>query len=157
MAVHGLTRDLPTPRMGSRASSFSSQDPSPVQLLREVVNWCLQHPLRVLGFDLKRAEIRALWPPIYSGFGLISKRIRLRSCLDPSIELISVLVRFNPKGKTPGVIRVWDELDRAAILVSVTPCQLGSAGLTSGLLGRARWNSFEPLRRLRTGERTRLG
>jgi hypothetical protein len=41
MAVHGLTRDLPTPRMGSRASSFPPQDPSPVQLLQDAANWCL--------------------------------------------------------------------------------------------------------------------
>jgi hypothetical protein len=113
-AVHGLTRDLSTPRMGSQASSFSPRDPSPVQLLREVANWCSRRPLQVIGFDLKRAEIRALWPPIgfdlkraeiralwppiYRGFGLILKRIRLRSHFDPSIELISALVRFNPKG-----------------------------------------------------------
>jgi hypothetical protein len=58
--VHGLTRDLLTPRMGSRASSFSPRDPSPVQLLREAANWCLRRLLRVLGFDLKRAEIWAL-------------------------------------------------------------------------------------------------
>jgi hypothetical protein len=64
---HGLTRDPPAPRMGSQASSFSPQDPPVVQLLREAVNWCLRHPLRVLGFDLKRAEIRALWLPIYRG------------------------------------------------------------------------------------------
>jgi hypothetical protein len=97
-AVHGLTRDLSTPRMGSQASSFSPRDPSPVQLLREVANWCSRRPLQVIGFDLKRAEIRALWPPIYRGFGLILKRIRLRSHFDPSIELVSALVRFNPKG-----------------------------------------------------------
>jgi hypothetical protein len=36
-----------------------------------------------------------------------------------------VLVRFNPKGKTPEVIRVQDELGRVAILVSVMPSQLG--------------------------------
>jgi hypothetical protein len=62
---------------------------------------------------------------IYVGFGLISKRIRSRSCFGPSIELVSALVRFNPKGKTPGVIRVRDELDRAAILGSAMPSSLG--------------------------------
>jgi hypothetical protein len=31
--------------------------------------------LRVLGFDIKQAEILAIWLPIYKGFGLISKRI----------------------------------------------------------------------------------
>jgi hypothetical protein len=97
-AVHGLTRDLLTPRMTSRASSFSPRDPYSVQLLREAVNWCLQRPLQVLGFDLKRAEIRALLPPICRSFGLISKIIRLQSRFDPSIELIFALVRFNPKG-----------------------------------------------------------
>jgi hypothetical protein len=97
-AVHGLTRDLLTPRMGSRASSFSPRDPYSVQLLREAVNWCLRRPLQVLGCNLKRAEIRALLPPICRGFGLISKIIRLQSRFDPSIELIFALVRFNPKG-----------------------------------------------------------
>jgi hypothetical protein len=57
------------------ASSFSPRDPSLVQLLQEATNLFLQCPLRVLGFDLKRAEIWALWPPIYRGFGLILKRI----------------------------------------------------------------------------------
>jgi hypothetical protein len=139
-AVHGLTRDLPTPRMGSRASSFSPRDPSSVQLLREAANWCLQCPLRVLLFDLKRAEIRVLWLPIYRGFSLILKRIRSRSCFDPSIKLISALVSFNPKGKTPDVIRVQDELGRAAVLGPATLSQLGSARLIGGLPGRARWN-----------------
>jgi hypothetical protein len=96
-AVRGLTRDFLTPRMGSRASSFSPRDPYSVQLLREAVNWCLQRPLQVLGFNLKRAKIWALLPPIYRGFGLISKRIRLQSRFDPSIEIISALVRFNLK------------------------------------------------------------
>jgi hypothetical protein len=104
IVVHGHTRDLPTPRMGSRASLFSPRDLSPVQLLREVTNWCLRHPLLVLGFDLKRTEIRALWPPIYRGFDLISERIRSQSCFDPSIKLIFALVRFNPKGKSPRAI-----------------------------------------------------
>jgi hypothetical protein len=83
----------------------------------------------------------------------------LRSRFDPSIELVSVLVRFNPKGKTPRAIRVWDELGRAVVLGSVTPSQLGSAGPTGGLPGRARWNSFGPLYGLRIGDRTsaRLG
>jgi hypothetical protein len=49
--------------------------------------------------DLKRAEIRALWPPMYRGFGHISKRIRSRSCFDPSIKLIYALVGINLKGK----------------------------------------------------------
>jgi hypothetical protein len=99
--AHDLTRDPPAPRMGSWASSFSPRGPPLIQLLQEAVNWCLRRPLRVLGFDLKRAEIRALWLPIYRGFGLISKRIRSRSYFDPSIELVSVLVRINLKGKTP--------------------------------------------------------
>jgi hypothetical protein len=158
-ASHGLTRCLPTPRTGSRASSLSPRDPSLIQLLQEVTNWCLQPLLRVLGFDPKRAKIRALWLPIYRGFGLISKRIRSRSHFDPSIKLISTLVRFNLKGKTPKVIRVRDELSRAAVLGSVTPSQLGSAGPTGGQLGRTRWNSIGLLHGLRTGERTsaRLG
>jgi hypothetical protein len=62
------------------------------------VKWCSRRLLHVLVFDLKRPEIRALRSPISRGFGLISKGIRLRSCFDPSIELISALVRFNPKG-----------------------------------------------------------
>jgi hypothetical protein len=102
VALHSLTRDFPTPRMGSLASLFSPRGPSSVQLLREVANWCPRRPLRVLGFDPKRAKILALWPPIYLGFGLISKRIRSRSHFDPSIELVSVLVRFNPKGRLSG-------------------------------------------------------
>jgi hypothetical protein len=87
------------PRMGSQASSFSPQDPPPVQLLWEKVDWCMQRLLRVLGFDLKRAEIQALWLPIYRGFGLISKRIQSRSYFNPSIGLIYVFVGINPKGK----------------------------------------------------------
>jgi hypothetical protein len=51
-AAHCLTRDPPAPRMGSRASSYSPQDPPPVQFLQEAVNCCLRRPLRVLGFDL---------------------------------------------------------------------------------------------------------
>jgi hypothetical protein len=144
-APHGLTRDRSTPRMGSQASSFSPQDPPLVQLLREAANWCLRRLLRVLGFDQKRTEIRALWPPIYRGFGLISKRIRSRSCFDPSIELVSALVGINLKGKTPGAIRVQDELARAADPGPATPSQLGSAGLTSGLSGRcAQGTEAEP-------------
>jgi hypothetical protein len=73
--LDGLTRDSLAPRMGSQASLFSPQDPPQVQLLRVAANWCLRHQLQVLGFDLKRAEIRALWPPIYRGFSLILKRI----------------------------------------------------------------------------------
>jgi hypothetical protein len=65
-----------------------------------------------------------------------------------------VLVRFNPKGKTPGAIRVQDELGRAAILGSVTPSQLGSAGPTGGLPGHARWNSLGLLCELSTRKRT---
>jgi hypothetical protein len=123
--VHGLTWDLLTPRLGSWASPFSPRDPSPVQLLREAVNWCSRHPLQALGFDPKRAKIRAPWPPIYRGFGLITKRIRLRSHLDPSIKLVSTLVRFNLAGKTPRALRARVELGRAVILGSVTSGQLG--------------------------------
>jgi hypothetical protein len=101
-AVHDLTWVLLTPTMGSRASSFSPRDHSLVQLLWEAANWFLQRSLRVLGFNLKQLEIRALWPPIYRGFCLISKWIRSRSYFDPSIKLISALVRFNPKGRLPG-------------------------------------------------------
>jgi hypothetical protein len=134
---HGLTRDPLAPRMGSQASSFSHEDPPPVQLLREAANWCLRCPLRVLGFDLKRVEIQALWPPIYSGFNLTSKRIRSRSCFDPLIELISALVGINLKGKTPGVRRVQNELAWATNPGSAMPSQLGSTGPTSALPGRA--------------------
>jgi hypothetical protein len=55
--------------------------------------------------------------------------ILLRSCFDLSIELISALVRFNPMGKTPGVLRTRDELDRTVIVGSVmTSSQLGELG-----------------------------
>jgi hypothetical protein len=96
------------------------------------VNWCPRCPLRVLGFDPKQAKIRAPWLPIYRGFGLISKRILLRSHFDLSIELVSTLVRFNPMGKTPGVLRTRDELGQAVTIGSVT---------TLSQLGRsvARW------------------
>jgi hypothetical protein len=97
----------------------------------------LRRSLRVLGFDLKRVEIRTLWPPIYRGFGLISKRIRSRSCFDPSIELISAMVGINPKRKTLSTIRVWNELAQAADPGSATPSQLGSVGPTGDLPGRA--------------------
>jgi hypothetical protein len=101
----------------------------PVQLLREAVNWCPRRSLRVLGFDPKRAKLRAPWPPIYRGFGLISKRILLRSHFEPSIEFVSALARFNLMGKTPGVLRTQDELGRAVTVGSVmTPSQLGQLG-----------------------------
>jgi hypothetical protein len=141
--------------MGSQDSSFSPQDPPPIQLLWEAANWCLRRPLQVLGFDLKRAEIQALWSHIYRGFGVISKRIRSLSYFDPSIDLISVLVGINPKGKTPGAIRVRDELARAADPVSATLSQLGSAGPTDGLSGPVRWKFSGPLHGLLIGERTR--
>jgi hypothetical protein len=77
---------------------LSSRSPL-VQLLWEAVDWCMWQLLWVLGFDLKHAEIRALWPPIYRGFGLISKTIRSWSCFDPSIRLVYALDGINPKGK----------------------------------------------------------
>jgi hypothetical protein len=49
----------------------------------------------------------------------------LRSQFDPSIELISTLVRFNLLGKTPRALRAQDELGRAVILGSVMSSQLG--------------------------------
>jgi hypothetical protein len=53
----------------------------------------------------------------------------LRSCFDLSIELVSTLVRFNPMGKTPGVLRTQDELGRAFTVGSVTTSsQLGQLG-----------------------------
>jgi hypothetical protein len=68
----------------------------------------------------------------------------LRSRFDPSIELVSVLVRFNPKGKTPRAIRAWDELGRAAVLRSVTRSELGSTGPTGGLPGCAQGRDSAP-------------
>jgi hypothetical protein len=111
--------------------------------------------LRVLGFDLKRVEIRAQWPPIYRGFSLISKRIRSRSCFDPSIKLVSTLVAINLKGKTPSAIQVWNELAQAADPGSATLSQLCSSGPTGGLPGHTRWKFSRPLCGLRTGEGTR--
>jgi hypothetical protein len=100
-----------------------------VQLLREAANWCPRRSLRVLWFDPKRAKIRAPWPPIYRGFGLISKRILLRSHFDPSIKFVSTLVRFNLMGKMPGVLRTRDELGREVTVGSVTtPSQLDQLG-----------------------------
>jgi hypothetical protein len=52
-----------------------------------------------------------------------------------------VLVGIIPKGKTPGVIRVWNELARAADPGSATPSQLGSAGPIGGLPGCDRTTS----------------
>jgi hypothetical protein len=134
-AMHGLTRDISTPRMGSRASSFSHRDPSLVKLLREAVNWCSRCLHQLLGFNLKRAEIQALWLPIYRCFGLISKRIRLRSHFDPTIKLVSTLVRSNPKGTN---FMCGSVLDSASALW---------------------WSFFGPLCGLCTGERpsARLG
>jgi hypothetical protein len=42
----------------------------------------------------------------------------LRSHFDLSIELVSALVRFNPMGKTPGVLRTRDELGQAVTTLS---------------------------------------
>jgi hypothetical protein len=53
----------------------------------------------------------------------------LRSRFDLSIELVSALVRFNPMGKTLGVLRTRDELDRVVTVGSVTTSsQLGQLG-----------------------------
>jgi hypothetical protein len=151
-AVHGLTWDLLTPRMGSRASTFSPRDPSLVQLLREAVNWCLRRPLQVLGFDLKRAEIQALWLPIYRGFSLISKRIRLWSCFDPSIELIYALVRVNLKGT--------NSMRSSGSDSASTPWwRRDLAGPLLASLSRAQWSFFGQQCGLCTGEKSsaRLG
>jgi hypothetical protein len=59
-------------------------------------------------FASKRCKIRAPWPPIYWGFGLISKRILLRSHFDPSIEFVSTLVWIISMGKNLGLLRSWD-------------------------------------------------
>jgi hypothetical protein len=122
-----LPRGFSGPKDGFPSFLALSSRSYPVQLLREAANWCPRRPLRVLGFDPKRTKIRAPWPPIYKGFGLISKRTLLRSRFDLSIELVSALVRFNPMGKTPGVLRTRDELGRAITIGSVT---------TSSQLGR---------------------
>jgi hypothetical protein len=53
----------------------------------------------------------------------------LRSRFDLSIELVSALVRFNPMGKTLGVLRTRDELDRVVTVGSMTTSsQLGQLG-----------------------------
>jgi hypothetical protein len=53
----------------------------------------------------------------------------LRSHFDLSIKLISVLIRFNPMGRTPGVLQTRDELGRAVTVGSViTSSQLGQLG-----------------------------
>jgi hypothetical protein len=52
----------------------------------------------------------------------------LRSRFDPSIELVSRLVRVNPMGKTPGVLRARDELGQAVVFGSVTSSELGQLG-----------------------------
>jgi hypothetical protein len=87
--------------------------------------------LRVLGFDSKRGKIRAPWPPIYRGFGLVSKRILLRSRFDPSIEFVSTLVWIISMGKNLGLLRSWDEFGRPGD---------GGSGMTPRALDQLGWS-----------------
>jgi hypothetical protein len=122
LSFDGVARPHPRssgPKDGFPSFLVLSSRSSPVQLLREVANWCPRRSLHVLGFDPKWAKIRTPWPPIYRGFGLISNRILLRSHFDPSIEFVSALVRFLLMARTPGVLRTRDELGRAATVGSV--------------------------------------
>jgi hypothetical protein len=101
------------------------QDPTRSNCFGRRRIWCPRRLLRVLGFNSLRGKIRAPWPPIYRGFGLISKRILLRSRFDSSIELFSALVWITSMGKSLGLLRAWDDATRA-----------GPAGPVGGLPGR---------------------
>jgi hypothetical protein len=111
-ASHGLTRDPLALGIGSQGSSCSPQDPTRSNCFGRRRIWCPRCLLRVLGFDSMRGKIRAPWPPIYRGFGFISKSILLRSHFDSSIELFSMLVWITSLGKSLGLLRAWDKLDR---------------------------------------------
>jgi hypothetical protein len=128
-ASHGLTRGPPALGIGSQGSSRSPQDPTRSNCFGRRRIWCPRRLLRVLAFDSMRGKIRAPWPPIYRGFGLISKRILLRSRFDSSIELFSALVWITSMGKGLGLLRAWDELDRPGDGGSgTTPRALGQLG-----------------------------
>jgi hypothetical protein len=95
------------------------------------------NPHRVLGFGIKRAEIRAIWPPIYMGFGLISKRIWSWSYFDSSIRLGYTLVGINQKGKHSRRGMSSERTRPGCWPQSATPVWLGHIRLTGGSLGHA--------------------
>jgi hypothetical protein len=98
-----------------------------------------------------RGKIQVPWPPIYRGFGLISKRILLRSRFDSSIELFSVLVWITLMGKSLGLLRAWDELSRPGDGESgTTPRVLGHLG-RSVAYRAAQWSRRWPLHGLHVG------
>jgi hypothetical protein len=128
-ASHGLTRGPPALGIGSQGSSRSPQDLTRSNCFGRRRIWCPRRLLRVVGFDSMRGKIRVPWPPIYRGFGLISKRILLRSRFDSSIELFSVLVWITLMGNSLGLLRAWDELGRLGDGGSGTmPRALGQLG-----------------------------
>jgi hypothetical protein len=128
-ASHGLTRGPPVLGIGSQGSLRSPQDPTWSNCFVKRQIWCPRRFLRVLGFDSMQGKIRAPWPPIYRDFGLISKRILLRSRFDSSIKLFSTLVWITSMGKSLGPLRAWDELSRPVDGGSrTTPRALGQLG-----------------------------
>jgi hypothetical protein len=140
-AFHGGEQLLLTPRASRSDSNNPSQRPCApcrLQWLRETVDQRNHNSPRVLGFDIKRVEIWAIWSPIYKGFGLISKRIWSRSYFDSSIRLEYILVGINQKGKYSrrGTSSKWTHLGYWPW--SVMPVWLGSIGPTGGSLGRTR-------------------
>jgi hypothetical protein len=93
------------------------------------------------------------WLPIYRGFGLISKRILLRSRFDSSIELFYALVWITSMGKSLGLLRAWDELGRPGDGGSgMTPRALGQLG-RSVAYRATQWSRRWPLRGLHIGVR----
>jgi hypothetical protein len=134
-ALHGLTRGPPALGVGPHGSLRSSQAPTQSNCFERRRIWWPRRLLRVLGFGSVRDKIRVPWPPIYRDFGLISKRILLRSRFAPSIELFSTLVWINPMGKNLGWLRAWDELGRRRRL---TLGQLGRGCFARGRAGRLR-------------------
>jgi hypothetical protein len=128
-ASHGLTQGPLALGIGSQGSSLSPQDPTWSNCFGRRQIWCPRRLLHVLGFDSKRGKIRAPWPPIYRGFGLISKRILLWSRFDPSIEFVSTLVWIISMGNNLGLLRLWDELgwpgDGGSGMMPHALCQLG--------------------------------
>jgi hypothetical protein len=99
-ASHGLTRGPPALGVGPHGSLRSSQAPTRSNCFGRRRIWWPRRLLQVLGFGSVRGKIWAPWPPIYRDFGLITKRILLRSRFAPSIELVTGVGRAR-SGMTP--------------------------------------------------------
>jgi hypothetical protein len=93
-------------RSGSNNPSRPPRATCWLQWLWETADQWNHNSPRVLGFGIKRAEIWAIWPSIYRGFGLISKRIWSQSYFASSIRLDYALVGINrvtPRSEKEGM------------------------------------------------------